>query len=221
MSSLLEIDSIIKSFDNKVILSDINLKCKTGGVVGIFGKNGTGKSTLLKIIFGTISAQNKFIRLNGKVSNQPYQIKNGISYLPQFQYLPNNLTVNSVLKLCLDYEQVEIINKDVIIVPFLKSKIKSLSFGIVRYIQTLLILKNNSHFCLMDEPFSGLSPVMCEKVIEEIKNQLPNKGFIITDHKYRDVLSICSQIYLLKNQSLIKLEQPEDLIKHKYINQLD
>jgi lipopolysaccharide export system ATP-binding protein len=221
MSSLLEIDSIIKSFDNKVILSDISLQCRTGEIVGIFGKNGTGKSTLLKIIFGTLSAENKFIRLNGKVATQPYKLKNGLSYLPQFQYLPNNLTVNSVLTLCLDYQQYDMIKKDLIIAPVLKTKIKSLSFGIVRYLQTLLILKNNSHFCLMDEPFSGLSPVMCEKVIEEIKSQLPNKGIIITDHKYQDVLSICTKIYILKNQSLIKLEQPEDLIIHNYINQID
>lgn len=221
MSSLLEIDSIIKSFDNKVILSDISLQCRTGEIVGIFGKNGTGKSTLLKIIFGTLSAENKFIRLNGKVATQPYKLKNGLSYLPQFQYLPNNLTVNSALTLCLDYQQYDMIKKDLIIAPVLKTKIKSLSFGIVRYLQTLLILKNNSHFCLMDEPFSGLSPVMCEKVIEEIKSQLPNKGIIITDHKYQDVLSICTKIYILKNQSLIKLEQPEDLIIHNYINQID
>lgn len=221
MSSLLEIDSVIKSFDNKVILSDISLQCRTGEIVGIFGKNGTGKSTLLKIIFGTLSAENKFIRLNGIVATQTYKLKNGLSYLPQFQYLPNNLTVNSVLTLCLDYQQYDMIKKDLIIAPVLKTKIKSLSFGIVRYLQTLLILKNNSHFCLMDEPFSGLSPVMCEKVIEEIKSQLPNKGIIITDHKYQDVLSICTKIYILKNQSLIKLEQPEDLIIHNYINQID
>lgn len=221
MSSLLEIDSVIKTFDNKVILSDISLQCRTGEIVGIFGKNGTGKSTLLKIIFGTLSAENKFIRLNGIVATQTYKLKNGLSYLPQFQYLPNNLTVNSVLTLCLDYQQYDMIKKDLIIAPVLKTKIKSLSFGIVRYLQTLLILKNNSHFCLMDEPFSGLSPVMCEKVIEEIKSQLPNKGIIITDHKYQDVLSICTKIYILKNQSLIKLEQPEDLIIHNYINQID
>lgn len=207
MSSLLEIDSIIKSFNNRVILSDISLQCRIGDIIGIFGKNGTGKSTLLKIIYGTLSAENKFIRLNGKVSRQTYKIKNGLSYLPQFQYLPNNLTVNSVLRLCLNKQQSEIIKQDVIIEPVLKLKIKSLSFGILRYLQTQLTLKSNSHFCLMDEPFSGLSPIMCEMVIEEIKNQRPNKGIIITDHKYQDVLSICNQIYVLKNQSLIKLEK--------------
>ncbi len=67
MSDILEIDSVIKSFDVKQILTDIYLKCQTGDIIGILGRNGTGKSTLLKILFGTLKAENSFIKINGKV----------------------------------------------------------------------------------------------------------------------------------------------------------
>ena len=53
---VLNISKLNKSFGKKVILKDINLDCKVGEIVGIFGRNGTGKSTLLKLIFGTIKA---------------------------------------------------------------------------------------------------------------------------------------------------------------------
>ena len=51
-TSILEVDSVQKQYDGKIILSDVYLKCETGTVLGILGRNGSGKSTLLKIIFG-------------------------------------------------------------------------------------------------------------------------------------------------------------------------
>ena len=50
MPSLLEIDSVIKSYDDRPVLTDIYLKCETGDIIGMFGRNGSGKSTLLKIL---------------------------------------------------------------------------------------------------------------------------------------------------------------------------
>ena len=80
---LLEIDSVQKHFDQKVVLSDVYLKCKTGEIIGLLGRNGSGKSTLLKIIFGIISADHKFVRVDGKVLFKTNDLFNEISYLPQ------------------------------------------------------------------------------------------------------------------------------------------
>ena len=64
---LLEIDSVQKSFDNKNILSDVYLKCETKDIIGLLGRNGSGKSTFLKIVFGIESADFKFVRIDGIV----------------------------------------------------------------------------------------------------------------------------------------------------------
>ena len=56
MPNLLEIDSVVKSYDTRIVLTDIYLKCKTGDIIGMLGRNGTGKSTLLKILFGILQA---------------------------------------------------------------------------------------------------------------------------------------------------------------------
>ena len=53
MHHLLEIDSIIKNFGTRQLLTDVYLKINTGDVIGLFGRNGTGKSVLMQIIFGT------------------------------------------------------------------------------------------------------------------------------------------------------------------------
>lgn len=62
--TVLEVEGIIHGFGVKNLLTDVYLKCGVGEIIGILGRNGCGKSSLLKIIFGTLSAENKTIRVN-------------------------------------------------------------------------------------------------------------------------------------------------------------
>ena len=87
----LHVDSIEKSLDSKKILKDIYLSCETGEILGILGRNGSGKSILLKIIFGTMTAENKFVRVGTKVIKKISDNKNLIHYLPQNHFLPNHI----------------------------------------------------------------------------------------------------------------------------------
>ena len=59
----LQVDSVDLSFDDRKILQDIYLDCKKGEVVGLLGRNGSGKSSLLKIIFGTLIATHKYVSI--------------------------------------------------------------------------------------------------------------------------------------------------------------
>src|SRR5258708_40300109 len=99
MQNSLEVDSVIKSFGKLKILSDIYLKCETGDIIGIMGRNGTGKSTLLKIIFGTINSSNKSIRINDKVYHQPFKTAGLVGYLPQHHFLLPHLSIYETAKL--------------------------------------------------------------------------------------------------------------------------
>lgn len=90
----LEIDSILKSFGERTILADVYLKCFRGDIIALFGRNGTGKSTLLNIIFGTLKADRKFIRIDGKVIKGPAFRSGLLAYLPQHPLL--SLTSESV-----------------------------------------------------------------------------------------------------------------------------
>ena len=98
MSHQLEIDSFNKSFGLNRILTDIYLKCESGDIIGILGKNGSGKSTMLKILFGIEKAEQKFIRIDGKVFDKPYKTQGEIAYLPQDNFIPRNLTLSSAVK---------------------------------------------------------------------------------------------------------------------------
>lgn len=102
--STLHIDSITKSFIEKKILQDIYLSCETGRTVGILGRSGTGKSTLLQIIFGTLKGETQYIKLNGTVLKNQSDRQNKISYLPQCYFLPKNVKIKKLIDLFCDKE---------------------------------------------------------------------------------------------------------------------
>jgi ABC-type lipopolysaccharide export system ATPase subunit len=217
MDFKLEIDSVNKTFGEKKVLSDVFLKCEIGDIIGVFGKNGSGKSTLLKIIFGTLNAENKFIRLNNRVLNQPFKIKNGICYLPQDNFIPNSFSVKKVINLAIKQHKFAEFNEDKIISKIINSKIGTLSGGELKYLQIKLILFNESKFCLLDEPYSGVSPIIIELINSQIIEQSKNKGIIITDHNYLYLLEIATKIYLLKEGVGKFLSNKEELIKFGYL----
>jgi len=218
MPDILEVDSVTKRYSERIILSDIYLKCTTGDIVGLFGRNGTGKSTLLKIIFGIEEADNKFVKINGqKLSSQSRGFRE-ISYLSQDTFLPNNITVLEVIKLTLNQKNVDSFSSDAILKPFLSNKINSLSGGELRYLEIKLLLSLPSKFVLLDEPFNGISPLLIESVIGLIKSSSKSKGIIITDHDYHSVLNVMNRSYLLYDGSLKEINSREDLVNWGYLN---
>jgi ABC-type multidrug transport system ATPase subunit len=86
--SNLHIDSIVKSYDHKPILSDVFLHCEMGQFLGLLGRNGCGKSTLLKIIFGVEPSTNRFVRIGDKVIRGVSDTRHLMGFLPQEGYLP-------------------------------------------------------------------------------------------------------------------------------------
>lgn len=159
MPNILEVDSIQKSFGLNQVLTDVYLKCLPGDIIGLLGRNGTGKSTLLKIIFGTLYADNKYIRINDSVLDQPYKTKNLVGFLNQDNFLPKHLTVRQIANLCTtNLDQNEFLGDDVLS-KVVDTKIRFLSGGESRYLEVKLILYLDSLFVLLDEPFNGISPL--------------------------------------------------------------
>lgn len=217
MEYSLIVDSINKSFGSKKILSDVYLKCEIGDIIGVFGRNGCGKSTLLKIIYGTLPAQNKHIKLNNTFSNTPYSIAQGILYLPQKQFIPNYFKVKKAIKLFLNPNKQADFENDVFIQKIIHAKIAELSGGELKYLELKLILFSDSKFCLLDEPYSGVSPIMALMINQLILSQSKEKGIIITDHNYTTLLDIVTKIYLVANGAGKFLKNKEDLVAHDYL----
>lgn len=93
----LELDSVNLSFSGRTILSSIYLKCETGDVIGMVGRNGSGKSSLMKILFGTLKAESQSIRLNGQYASPLLKVPQAVQFLPQDGFAMNYLSFNDLI----------------------------------------------------------------------------------------------------------------------------
>ena len=219
MSHYLEIDSVNKSFGRNRVLTDIYLKCETGDIVGMLGSNGSGKSTFLKILFGSESAEQKFIRIDGKIFQYPYLTLGEITYLPQNYFIPRNMTLADAVKLYLTTDnRINMFFDDPMLYMLQYNKASQLSGGELRYAEIKLVLSIEAKFVLLDEPFNGISPINIEFVKNMIRKSAQHKGIILTDHDYHNVLDLANRHYLLWDGGLKSVRDKEDLVIRGYMS---
>ncbi|MCF0071768.1 ATP-binding cassette domain-containing protein [Dyadobacter sp. CY261] len=195
-SHILEADSMWLEYEGRKILQSIYFKMQTGHVTGLLGRNGTGKSSLMQMIFGTLRGQNQSVRINGDYISHPYHHPGLISYLPQHPFIPANLRVSDVCRLyevdfadlCRHFEGLE---------QYRRTRVKDLSTGNRRLLGTLIVLLMPVAFTLLDEPFAALSPLSIEQMGKVIAEQKARKGILISDHAYEDVLGLADETYLI------------------------
>ena len=213
----LHVDSVIKSFGTKQVMTDIYLTCKAGEIVGLLGRNGSGKSTLLKIIFGAMEAERKFVKIGDKLINGLSDNRNLVSYLPQDHFLPNHIRVTQMISLLCDRENAALIKEQELVKGMLGKKSSQLSGGEHRFLEILLIVHSISKYILLDEPFNGVAPIYKEIIKTQISQQSHDKGFIITDHDYRNILDISTRIVLMHDGGTKPIDDLVDLKRWGYI----
>ena len=217
MKHVLEFDSLELSYQTRSILSGIYMKCEVGEIVGVLGRNGSGKSSLMKIVFGSLKGSHQSIRINGEQLPSNHLHKKLIGYLPQGELIPPFIAVRKAFRLFeIDIDAIKAEFPE--ITNFLEFTPNQLSGGYQPIIVALLILKSKTPFCILDEPFSGLMPVHVEKLKQLIIKEKAQKGIIITDHMYRHVMSVTDRLYLLANGATYSVKDEEDLIIRGYIN---
>ena len=220
MKHFLEISGAYKTFGKKRILENIAFDLKIGEILGIFGRNGSGKSSLLKMMFGTLPANHIQIKFDSEIVEAseiiPRQL---IGYLPQDSFLPKGTKVRDLIPLFCDDEEKQ--NK-VFYAPgvskFDNTKVGKLSMGQLRYLETLLVGSLDHPFIMLDEPFSMLEPLYKELLKELLHDLSQTKGIIVTDHYYRDVLDITHSNFLLKDGNKIEIFEPRDLANNGYLS---
>jgi len=216
MENLLEIDSVQLKFGDRTILNSIYIQSKTGKITGILGRNGCGKSCLLKMIFGEISTREKSVRINGNVLLKNYRNPNDMRMLPQFNCLPKHIKVIQAFK----YFDVDFFEFCDLFNEFRECsnlKMKELSGGNIRVIETFLILKSSSKFCLLDEPFTHLSPKNMEIFAEILKQEKEKKGIILTDHMYQYITKVSDDLYVIKDCASYKIDEISKLKDYGYL----
>lgn len=213
----IELDSVELNFETRRVLNGVYLKIETGTIVGLLGRNGSGKSCLLQILFGSLRPKYKFIRINGLPLLQPFYKKGNMVYLPQHDMAPGKLKIKTLFKL-LHLEWQDFISYFENFSQFYNYKLNTISGGERRVIETYAVLKMQSDVVLLDEPFSNIAPLYVEKIKELIVAEKTTKAILLTDHYYKDVTAICDALYLIHNGSTRKIESKTELEDFKYLH---
>jgi ABC-type multidrug transport system ATPase subunit len=202
------------------------MQCQTGQIIGLLGNNGAGKSSLLQIMLGfktetwidTLEGTqiNKCLRVDNQHITSPYQVQGLINYLPQQPFIPKNFKVKKALNWF--GVEVDVMQEDFPeILDLLHLTFDDLSGGQCRWVETLLILKSNTKFTVLDEPFTHISPAQIEKLKQVIENERKRKGIILTDHLYKHITEISDLIYFLRNGRTVTVKNADELSYLGYI----
>lgn len=212
----LKIECASIQFQGRKVLNNMFLQCRKGEIVGLLGRNGSGKSTLLKMIFGILYGQHRILSMDGKIFTAGYRTQQ-IGYLSQLPFAPTDWSVEVLLddmRVPADAE----IRKNALFTQFKHHKIGQLSGGHRRFFEIVSLLYGPKTFLLLDEPFSNISPFLCEEITQHILKKKNEKGIILTDHYFKQIVDISDRVILLHNGSNYTIQAPEDLATHGYIS---
>jgi ABC-type lipopolysaccharide export system ATPase subunit len=197
VTHILEADSIHLGFEGRRILSDIYLKCETGKITGLLGRNGQGKSCLMKIIFGSLRCE-KSVRIDSHSLHKTAKRHGLLLFLAQVNFIPKSFTPKRIFQdFALEYSYFQDLFPE--FKASYNSPINSMSGGERRLIELYVVVKSKAQFAMLDEPFTHLNPVQIEKVKELLLQEKENKGLLVTDHMFKHIVDISDKIYILKN----------------------
>jgi lipopolysaccharide export system ATP-binding protein len=224
---LLEIKDLVKSYDLRRVVDGVSFSVKRGEIVGLLGPNGAGKTTTFYMIVGIIGPdEGKILFDNEDITNFPIHIRSkfGIGYLSQEPSVFNRLSVEENIMAILEtiplswrkrQERLEDLLRELNIEHLRGHKAYTLSGGEKRRLEITRALVKNPSFMLLDEPFSGIDPIVVNEAQEIIKGlKAKGIGVLLTDHNVREMLSITDRAYLISEGKILISGNSTELVNN-------
>ena len=213
---LVEFKNVSKKYDQKLVLDDINLKIPSGKIIGLLGKNGTGKTTLIKLMNDLLTPTKGTILVEGKEIG--VDSKNIISYLPERTYLDKSMKVSDVIKyfeeFYKDFDKKKALKllKDLDL--DINQKISHMSKGMQEKLQLILVMSRKAKLYILDEPLGGVDPATRDYILDTILSNF-NKGasVIISTHLISDIERILDEVIFIDKGKIALTSSKEELIK--------
>ena len=197
-------------------VENISLKINKGEIFGFLGPNGAGKTTTIRSILGYLKIQSGSIKINGlDYRTDAITIRKDLSYVPGSMSLYENFTGLELLHLLSNYHSIDIKYFEKLRSIFkvnLNTKIKILSKGNRQQVALIIALASKPDLLILDEPSSGLDPLITNKFHElllELKNE--GKTIFLSSHDLAEVQAICDRVGIIKDGKMLIVEKIEEL----------
>ena len=220
---ILKCINVNKEFGNKRVLTDINLTISKGKIIGLLGKNGTGKSTLIKLINDLLTPTTGEILVNNNEIG--VESKKIISYLPERTYLDKSMSVNKVIEYFEDFydnfdsQKARKLLRDLDLDT--TQKLSKMSKGMQEKVQLVLVMSRKADLYILDEPLGGVDPATRDYILDTILTNF-NEGatVIISTHLIADIERILDEVIFIDKGKIV-LQSDSDELRKKENGSLD
>ncbi len=177
--SLLRSD--IKIFEN------INLSLNSGKIIILRGKNGSGKTSLIKTVLNLFEPSSGSIYWKGKLlKNSLYDYYNHLTYIADKTSSLRQLTINENIKVwkstCLskiDFEQIDNVLSTLKLIDLKNKKVNTLSLGEIKKLELIRLIIENKKIWILDEPFTNLDSESIDVLVQTFEDHCKNDGSVI------------------------------------------
>ena len=214
MSYTVEVKNVVKKYGSKTVLDDISFMIKPGTIVGLASPNGSGKTTIIKLIADFLTLDGGEITVDGKKAGP--ETKAIISYLPDHDLFGSEDKVGNAVKFYNDYHKDFNAEKCGKYLKTFKidenAKIGSLSKGMREILMLILTLSRNAKLYLLDEPLANVDPVNREAIVTTILKEFKeDASVIISTHLLNDVETILDEVIMIKDNKLFCHKSVEEI----------
>ena len=224
---LVELKNVTKKYKNTVAVNEVSLTLEKGKIYGLVGKNGAGKTTIMRMIMGlsipTSGAVNVSVNGMGTLIEAP-ALNEGMSASENIRFYSmlskNSLSANSQAKASnagkTPYTADQLL-KIVGLENTGKKKVKDFSLGMRQRLGIAIALVDKPDFVMLDEPINGLDPigvVEIRKLIKEL-NEKENITFLISSHNLPELYNTATEFIIIDNGKMKKQISAEQLENEK------
>lgn len=208
---MISVSHVHKRFGSREIINDLNFKVPENTIYGFIGKNGSGKTTTMKMILGLYSIDSGTILVNGEpVVYGQNKTNQYIGYLPDVPEFYNYMTPKEYLKLCGEITGISNNEMNNQIIEYLElvgldkenKRIQGFSRGMKQRLGIAQALLNHPKLLICDEPTSALDPIGRKEILDILYALKGRTTIIFSTHILSDVERICDEIGVLHNGSI-------------------
>lgn len=219
--SVIEVKDITKDYGNHKGNFNVNFTVEKGEVLGFLGPNGAGKTTTIRQLMGFIKPDKGSVKINAlDCFTEVEKVQDMVGYLPGEIAFMDDMTGMDFIHFIGDMKNVKDFSKAEELIQFLEldpsGKMKKMSKGMKQKIGIVVAFMNDPDILILDEPSSGLDPLMQNKFIDLIhQEKKKGKTILMSSHIFEEVEHTCDRVAIIKEGEIVAIEKMEDLRKSK------